>query len=405
MNIAFIIPTLGNGGAERVMSYLTHSLSDNCKKYIFTYDISSQDYVYDGEIVKLDLDFKHTVGSNPFLKIYSYIKRVKELKRAKKKYDIDIAISFLGDANIPNILSRGHEKVIISVRNFKSMELNHKIPRLEKLGILFLYNKADKIISVSKEIKEDLVQNFNVASRKVDVINNLYDIETIQQKSLEPVDDKFIGTDDSPILISAGRLCPQKGFTNLIRVFKAVLAQSPKATLIIMGRGELEKDLKKQVDDLNISDRIMFLNFQKNPFKLIKNANLFILSSHFEGFPNILVEAMICQTPVLSTDCQSGPKEILTTSNDITNKVTKFSFEEYGVLVPVCENRLSKDIHEDLDKSELMLKEAIITLLDKKELREKYSEKGLERAKDFSIDQIINHWKDIIYSTTKNNLM
>lgn len=401
MNIAFIIPTLGNGGAERVMSYLTHALPKDFNKFIFTYDISSQDYIYEGEIIKLNVDFKHTISSNPFKKVYSYFKRVQELKKAKKKHNIDLAISFLGDANIPNILSRGSEKVIISVRNFKTHELHHKIPRIEKIGILTLYNRADKIIAVSKEIKSDLIQNFKLKEDKIDVIYNLYDIKKIQQRSLEPVEEEFIGTEEAPIIISAGRLCPQKGFSNLIRVFSSVHSKYHKARLIIMGRGELETTLKQQVKELNISSNVLFLNFQENPFKLIKNASVFVLSSHFEGFPNILVEAMICGTPVIATDCQSGPKEILTTSKDIENKVTTISLEEYGVLVPVCNNNLNKNYNAPLEKSEALLQEAVVTLLENRELMSDYSRKGIERAKEFSIDRIINDWKDIIYTATK----
>lgn len=403
MNIAFIIPTLGNGGAERVMSYLTHALPNNYKKFIFTYDISSQDYIYEGEIVKLNVDFKHTISSNPLKKVYSYFKRVHELKKAKIKYSIDLAISFLGDANIPNILSRGKEKVIISVRNFKTHELHHKIPRLEKIGILALYNKADKIIAVSKEIKNDLIHKFGLKEEKIDVIYNLYDIEKIQQNSREQVEEEFIGTDDAPIIISAGRLCPQKGFSNLLYAFSLVLSKHPKAKLIIMGRGHLEETLKKQAQELSITPNVLFLNFQENPFKLIKNANVYVLSSHFEGFPNILVEAMICGTPVIATDCQSGPKEILTTSSDIEDKVSNISFEEYGILVPVCSNKPNREGSTKINKSETILANAITTLLEDNDRASQYSKKGLTRAKEFSIDRIIDNWKDIIYTTTKNN--
>lgn len=193
----------------------------------------------------------------------------------------------------------------------------------------------------------------------------------------------------------------------MLRVFKALKEKHKDLKLVILGEGELkdylvglseELGLKTYVwdrDALSESFDVYFLGFQKNPFKFMARSKLFVFPSLWEGFGNVLVEAMACGVPVVSSDCRGGPREILAPNTDFHYQTQKPEFAEYGVLMPVFEIKY-KTANEPLEEREIMWVETIDKLLEDESLRKHYSEKAKQRAEDFKIEKIVQKWKEVL---------
>ncbi|MDY7021440.1 MAG: glycosyltransferase, partial [Cyanobacteriota bacterium] len=147
----------------------------------------------------------------------------------------------------------------------------------------------------------------------------------------------------------------------------------------------------KEIDHYDI----FFLGFQKNPFKYIAKSTVFAFPSLWEGFPNALVEAMICKTPVMASDCKSGPREILAPNTDYHSNPDSVELAKYGVLMPVCDGRFFS-AEDPLTMEENIWAEALIKFLNDENLRESYRKSASIRAADFSADRIIGDWLNII---------
>ena len=168
-----------------------------------------------------------------------------------------------------------------------------------------------------------------------------------------------------PLITVCGRLTSSKNYPLLLKSF-AIIQREIKARLLILGEGEKRKSLEDLVDKLGIQDKVMFLGFQKNPFKYIAKSNIFVLSSSWEGFSIVIVEAMACGVPVISTRCPSGPDEIITD-------------EVNGLLVPVA----------NVDA----MAQAILRLLKDESLSNRLAEAGKKRAKDFKVEKMVAEYE------------
>lgn len=393
-NILIIINRMRGAGPARVVSNLSLSLSgEKYNKYIAIYDADNSAYDIKAEKV-FDLKTKPT----RFLikRIINVYRRIKMIKKIKKEYDIEATISFLPNPNITNILTRVNDKIIISERSFMSKEHSGIHGLMYKILYKIFYNKADEIITVSKAAKLDLVHNFKINEKKIKVIYNFYDIEKIKRLSKEELPSQFEKIFNNPTIITIGRLSYQKGQWHLIRAFKKVKKTVPNAKLIILGEGDLLNYLTKLTNELGLNEDVHFLGFKNNPFKFAGRADLFVFPSLYEGFPNALAEAMACGLPIISSDCPSGPREILSSDNNINSKIiTDVTFSDYGVLIPTCDGKLYNAKHP-LTTEELMLAESIITLLLDRELQQKYKIAAKYRIKKFSKDNIIFDWEKLV---------
>ena len=389
--IAFIIPTLRDGGAERVLSNMSINLDDDIDQRILVWDADGIDYPYKGELVDLNLPY----SKNLFIKLNNVIKRVFVLKKYKRENKIGTSISHLEGPNIANILSKGDDKVVVCVHNFQSRERQGIKGYMYKILMKKLYNKADLIVCVSQNIKHDLINNFKLDEDKIQVIYNPFDISKIEHMMNEELEEEYKSIFEKPVVISVGRLTNQKAQWNLIRSFVNVRKSIPNCNLVILGQGELEKELKDLVKEMDIEDNVFFLGFQNNPFKFISRADVFALTSLYEGFPMCLAEAMACKTAVISVDCKSGPREMLAPGTDILEECNNIEFCEYGVLSPEFNVSLNEMHNKDLGEVEKMFSDALIKLLQDKELRSKYEQLGKSRVNNFDVSKILSEWLEV----------
>lgn len=383
-NIALIIYSLKGGGAERVASLLSKKLSEKHNIYLVLFNSDDIAYDYNGKLI--DLNIKSS--NNIIEKLKNVFLRVKGLRKIKKRYNIETSISFLGSSNIINILSKINDKVIISIHSYKSKRGNNFYEKLFNLTSQ-LYNKADEIITVSQGIKEDLIEKFNVKENKIKVIYNPIDLNEINKQALNQLEINI----DYPSVVNMGRLNDAKGQWHLIRAFKKVMDTIPNAKLYILGEGKLRPYLERLIEEYNLNDKVFLLGFKKEPFKYIKKSDLFVLTSLYEGFGNVLVETMACNIPIISTDCKSGPREILAPNSNV-KEIKSVQYEKYGILIPVCDG-IKYDINDNLTKEELILADTIINTLKNKELLKKYKEVDKDIEK-YTLCTIIKQWEKII---------
>ncbi|HNQ28241.1 MAG TPA: glycosyltransferase [Aquaticitalea sp.] len=241
-----------------------------------------------------------------------------------------------------------------------------------KTLIRLLYKQADVVISNSHGNAKDLLDNFEVPDNKMRVIHNPIDLDKI--KAIEP-NQSFFDPEKFNI-ITVGRMDIGKNHKMLIEAIHQL--QNPLLRLYIFGFGELENELQQLIVKLDIENQVFLMGFDANPYKYLKAADLFIFGSNHEGFPNVLLEAMACQLPILTTNCQSGPSEIM----ELKEEKNDLMITDYGILVPI------KNV-------ELMAK-GIDYFVTHKSFIESCKINGQKRIKEFEKDKILKKYIDII---------
>lgn len=200
----------------------------------------------------------------------------------------------------------------------------------------WLYPYADGIVAVSHGVAEDLAQTVRLERSRIEVVYNPVVTPELYQQADEPLSHPWFGDDGAPVILGVGRLSAQKNFPLLIRAVAKVRQQRP-VRLLVLGEGDDRAALEALVCDLGLSGCVGLPGFVDNPFTYMRHAQLFVLSSDWEGLPTVLIEALACGCPVVSTDCPSGPMEILDGGT-------------YGALVPMRdENALADAIIASLD--------------------------------------------------------
>ncbi len=241
-----------------------------------------------------------------------------------------------------------------------------RTPRRQQLLHTWLSPLARRIVVVSAGIKQDLERHTRVQGDRIRVIPTPCDIERVQRLA---VDAPAVPFDwNVPTVVAAGRLLPAKGVSHLLQAF-ALVARARPCQLVILGEGPERDALTREVADLGLPSRVFMPGFQPNPFAFIARARVFAHASLLEGLPNVLLEAMACGTPVVSTDCPSGPREIITPGVD-------------GVLVPTADPPALAD--------------ALGRVLEDAALRERLAKCAAVRVRAFSADAIARAYEDVL---------
>ncbi|MCD7809714.1 MAG: glycosyltransferase [Erysipelotrichaceae bacterium] len=358
IKILFMIPTLGHGGAEKVLVNLVNNMDQNLFDVtvltIFDQGVNKENlkpYIkYEGKIKK---QFK---GNSQLFKLFS----PKSLYKYFINDEYDIIVSNLEGQTARIISGCDNEKTkLVSWIHVEQTNQKNTVHSFRNYNeALMCYQRFDKTICVSEYVKKDFLSLIPV-THPVEVLYNTNETEQILELSKDCSDIPF---KDSEInLIGVGKIIPNKGFDRLAKITKKLIEDGFKIHTYILGVGSMQKDIEQYLEDEKISNSFTFLGYQTNPYKYVANADLFVCSSHAEGFSTATTEALIVGTPVITTRV-SGMEEMLGKNN------------EFGVIVEDDDNSLYIGI-KDLIGNDKKLNH--------------YKKKAQERGNYFSKDKTV----------------
>lgn len=319
-NIVFIINSMIGGGAERVMArLLSHSgqYGGGREVHLVLLDEEPVAYTVPDDVQVHHLDTGGTLVGG-FFKLFKLLRQLRP----------EICFSFLSRSNFLNVLTGNllRNRIIISERVHTTAHHGNSLTgKVSKLLTWLLYRHAHRLIVQSGGVRDDLRDHYGVPAKKIIIIANPVDAAAVIENASKKADHDY----GSPLIVGMGRLVPNKNFALLIEAFAA--AKIP-GNLLIMGEGPLHDELKALAREKGVAERVFLPGFSANPFPYIKSADCYVLPSNGEGFPNGLIEAMAIGVPVISTNCESGPSEIL---DDVEKlEISAVHWAKYGVLVP-----------------------------------------------------------------------
>lgn len=306
--IAFFLPLLSGGGAERVMLNLAEGFVEKGVKVDFVLAKAEGPYLdqVHEEVRLVDLGSSGVLACLPGLVRY-----------LRKEQPIAL-ISALDHANVvaiwAKVLARGCTRSVVTLHNTISekRKLASKISRASVIPFLvrLFFPFANSIVAVSKGVADDYAEVAGLNSEKIKVIYNPVITNSLLDKSIAPLDHPWFSPGEPPVILSVGRLTEQKNYTCLIHAFARV-REKVSARLLILGEGELRGELEELVERLNLKGEVSLPGFVDNPYSYMKQAAVYVLSSAWEGLPTVLIEALAVKLPVVATNCKSGPNEIL----------------------------------------------------------------------------------------------
>lgn len=360
--VLVFVPYLTQGGAQRVVINLLKAMATD-KFDVSLVIVSKKKAVFVDHIplkVRLiDMDKKNAKSS-----IFAF-------SRVLRTENPDIILSHMDYGNIITWialkLSMVQAELVITEHSTLS-----KTNRSGWFKILMkkVYPRVTQVVAVSTGVAKDLISELRLDPNKVQTIYNPIVDNDLKKCSEQGVDPVLSEEGTEPYILAAGGLKEAKDYPTLLKAFK-IVRDRINIRLLILGEGHLKEELEKLAKRLEVQSDVRFLGFQKNPYVYMRHADLLVLSSAWEGFGNVLVEAMACECPVVSTDCMSGPREILKDG-------------ECGLLVPVGDQKA--------------LAEAMLRVSTDRKLSKKLKTLGYERAKDFEIEKIAEKYENLFYN-------
>ena len=315
--IAIFFHDLGIGGAERVMLQLAQGFIEEGHDVDLVLACAEGPLLTEVPSGVQIVDLKTRSPVNMFLGLIRYLRRSRP-SVLLSPFEVTSVIAILAKK-----LTRVSTKIVIRVSvHISRNKRNAKWKKaLEQFVVSRVYPLADGIITVSEGVAEDLSLYTGLPLERIEVVYNPVITEQLMKAAEEPVHHSFFAEGPYPVVLGVGRLAEQKDFSTLIRAFD-ILRKKISSRLIILGDGEERSALEELIHAHGLQGRVDLPGFDINPFAFMKRAAVFVLSSKWEGLPGVLIQALACNCPVVSTDCLSGPSEILKAG-------------EYGYLVPV----------------------------------------------------------------------
>jgi len=374
IHILFFTTFLGRGGAEKLLLRVINNLDR--EKFQLSLALCKKGGSYATDLAE-DISVYHLVNWQGAPISLAVFLAGWGLRSLINRIQPDIVCGFLDNVNVVTILAtRGmakKPKTILSVHAPLSFKYNPQLQRrlINKLIFALIphtYPEADAIIAVSDGVAKDIEILIPSSKNLLRVIyNSCVDEQVI--KGAQEIPPETIPP-ESKLIVACGRLSPEKGFGDLISVLARV-RNVVNTHLWILGEGELRGVLEKQIESLGLENYVRLLGFQANPYQYMAKADLFVLSSLYEGFGNVIVEAMACGTPVVSVDCPYGPREIIDSGVN-------------GLLV------------KPGDKEALA--QGIIEVLTNSQLKKQFRERGKIRAQDFETKKIAKMYGELFFS-------
>ena len=359
MNVTFVIASLSAGGAERVVSIMANYWAERSWNVtILSLDKGDPPpfFPLHGLVRLISLDLLEE-SANVILALWNNTRRILRLRRALLDTHPDVVVSFLDKTNVLTLLAMAATKirVIVSERIDPSI---YSIGRVWSFLRKWAYLLANRIVVQTPSVEKYFLSRFK---KSLVVIPN-----PVLYPSHPPTASTIAG---NRMILAIGRLSDQKGFTNLLQAYASVYQDHRDWLLTIVGDGPQRKHLQIQCQNLGISDRVSFPGVVKDVERYYQKAGLFVLSSHFEGFPNALCEAMACGIPAISTDCPSGPREII-------------HHGKSGLLVP------PKDVKA--------LAVAMECLMSDEQQRVRMGQAAVEITRRYSLEKIMGMWERLL---------
>lgn len=333
-HIGLFVPSLRGGGAERMMVNLANAFVSRgvATDLVLVKNVGSYQDEVSSDVNVIDLDTSRILSALPGLVRYLRSCRPNALLSTLNTTNVIASWACKWIDVSPKVVLR--QDTTISI---KGNRMSNPKVKIEPFLARWFYPWSDQIVAISKECKEDLVSRIGISEGKIKVIYNPVVTSELEKRAGHHIDHEWFEPSDTPVILGAGRLEKQKDFKTLIVSFYKLLNKQ-EARLVILGEGSKRPELEELTRSLGIFDYVQLPGFVKNPYKYMAHADVFVLSSAWEGLGNVLIEAMATGCPVVSTDCRSGPREILDNGR-------------YGPLVPVGNERaLANAIAKRLDE-------------------------------------------------------
>lgn len=359
--IAFVTLNYGGGGAEKIFTKLIENFCNNFNICAITF---TNDGVYYDRIKQKNVKL-YTLKRKINNTIFYSIRLAKILKKEKP----DKVISFLYYPNIIVYLTSliYNYKYIVCERSNHRLYLKNTLKhKIWKFLLKKSYQKAIHVVAVSEKTKKFIIEDFKIDKNKIQVIYNGINFEELDFLSLENTPEF---NKDLKHIVAVGRLSEAKNYPLLLNSFSLLLKKHQKVHLHILGDGENKNVLQNLIKEKNLDKHVTLYGFIKNPYPYMKNADCYVLSSKWEGFPNVLIEALYLNGHVVSTNCDTGPAEIINHGYD-------------GLLTPV--------------DNEVALAENIEKMLYDNDLRENVFKNSRNTIKRFDEKIMIYNFRKIL---------
>jgi glycosyltransferase involved in cell wall biosynthesis len=315
-DVGFFLQDLSGGGAEKIMSGLANELVKRGFKvdFVLVHATGVNLKSLDNKIRVVDLKSKNTYQCLP--KLMRYLKRTRP----------QVFLSSLDLTNLMALIARKitgvKTRMVIRIEILESAQKRPVLKKwLEKFLLTTLYPWAEGIVAISTKVAEDIIDYAKLPPGKVHVVYNPVVTPELLNKAKEDSGHEWLKKGNPPVILGAGRLTEQKGFETLLDAF-AILRKKTEARLIILGEGELKSSLESICQRYGIEKEVDLHGYVENPYSFMRQSAAFVLSSKWEGSPSVLIAALACGCPVVSTDCPGAVREILADG-------------AYGDLVPV----------------------------------------------------------------------
>ncbi|MBU2951159.1 glycosyltransferase [Tamlana agarivorans] len=395
-NILLIMPYGSVGGMERLaLTFYNYYKSEG-------YNVKALKFI------KLNNDIINFGDDELFIKPYDfadmskqerlsfYLKAPTYIRKTIKKHKITHSIAFGDMANLFSALTFTNEYKIGSIHALKSVELTNKtfFNSLTRIGYTKFYGRLNKLVCISKAIKEDLISKCDYKFSNLEVIynpHNTQDIVDLSKVKIEDVEEQKIFSKKTVLFL--GRLSVQKSPWHLIKAFKLVQAELKDVNLVLIGDGDKSviQYIKTQIKEFNLTENVCFLGRKNNPYKYINASNVLVLSSHYEGTPNVIVESIAIGTPIVSSFCTKGIIELMSTKE--YKETQENIILESGIVTPnLFKGVLGLPKDTTLTNEEVLLSKALIQVLENDSFKLNLNEHKIELLTKFDLNFVANQY-------------